>query len=259
MSIDSSLCTLEQLTNREDAAWCFNVPIYQRLYVWGDDQIKTLLTDMANAFDRRDTQFFLGGTLLVEKTTAEDRDQGVRRFDLIDGQQRVTALMAALLGREVLTKDYETVRVRIAFHPQEEKFEVANPAIEKDPSWIPDVATVFHPEASLSDLTRPRTLSLCLAGNLPAAWGYLGNAVRQEPPARQLVAVRFEDISHRRGPFGSTTSDSERTMVRLETTRILAVVISFLGSRGLSVIVERAAASLSKYCAAAIEETGVVE
>jgi hypothetical protein len=36
---------------------------------------------------------------------------------LIDGQQRVTALMAALLGREVLTKDYDTVRIRIAFHP----------------------------------------------------------------------------------------------------------------------------------------------
>jgi len=92
MSIDSRLFTLEQLANREDAAWCFNVPIYQRLYVWGDDQIKTLLTDMANAFDRQDTQFFLGGTLLVEKTTAEDRDQSVRRFDLIDGQQRFTTL-----------------------------------------------------------------------------------------------------------------------------------------------------------------------
>lgn len=92
MSIDSRLFTLEQLANREDAAWCFNVPIYQRLYVWGDDQIKTLLTDMANAFDRQDAQFFLGGTLLVEKTNAEDRDQSVRRFDLIDGQQRFTTL-----------------------------------------------------------------------------------------------------------------------------------------------------------------------
>jgi hypothetical protein len=37
---------------------------------------------------------------------------------LIDGQQRVTALTASLLGVEVLTKDYETVRIRIAFHPQ---------------------------------------------------------------------------------------------------------------------------------------------
>jgi len=90
--IDSNLYTLEQLAEQIDAAWCFNVPIYQRLYVWGDDQIKTLLTDMANAFDRGDEQFFLGGTLLVEKTTKEDRDLGVRRFDLIDGQQRFTTL-----------------------------------------------------------------------------------------------------------------------------------------------------------------------
>ncbi len=35
------------------------------------------------------------------------------------------------------------------------------------------------------------------------------------------------------GPFGSTTSDSERTMVRLDTTRILMVVISFLGAEGM--------------------------
>ena len=73
---------------------------------------------------------------------------------LIDGQQRVTALMAALLGQEVLTKDYETTRIRIAFHPQEERFEVSNPAIEKDASWIPDVTAVFSPEAKLLQLTK---------------------------------------------------------------------------------------------------------
>ena len=72
---------------------------------------------------------------------------------LIDGQQRVTALMAGLLGREVLTKDYETVRIRIAFHPQTEKFEVANPAIRKDVAWIEDVAEVFAPDADMIDLT----------------------------------------------------------------------------------------------------------
>jgi len=92
MSIDSRLFTLEQLVHQDDAAWCFNVPIYQRLYVWGDDQIKTLLTDMANAFDRGEDQFFLGGALLVEKTSEQDRLKGLRRFDLIDGQQRFTTL-----------------------------------------------------------------------------------------------------------------------------------------------------------------------
>lgn len=73
---------------------------------------------------------------------------------LIDGQQRVTALMAGLLGREVLTKDYETIRIKIAFHPQEERFEVSNPAIAKDAAWIPDVATIFAPDAKMLQITK---------------------------------------------------------------------------------------------------------
>ena len=57
------------------------------------------------------------------------------------------------------------------------------------------------------------------------------------------------------GPFGSTTSDSERAMVRLETTKILMVVISFLGS--LEGAVERAVRLLERYAAATEIETGV--
>jgi hypothetical protein len=70
---------------------------------------------------------------------------------LIDGQQRVTALMAALLGREVVNKDYKRVRIRIAFHPGRQQFEVANPAILKDVSWIPDISTVFDPDTMMWD------------------------------------------------------------------------------------------------------------
>ena len=83
----------------------------------------------------------------------KDGTSAIGKRILIDGQQRVTALMAALLGREVLTKDYETVRIRIAFHPQEERFEVANSAIRKDSARIADVAEVFAPDASLTELT----------------------------------------------------------------------------------------------------------
>jgi hypothetical protein len=71
---------------------------------------------------------------------------------LIDGQQRVTALMAAILGYEVINKDYETVRIRIAYQPVEERFEVSNPAIAKDKAWIADVADVFKPDVNLFDL-----------------------------------------------------------------------------------------------------------
>lgn len=72
---------------------------------------------------------------------------------LIYGKQRVTALMAGLLGNDVLTKDFDTVSIRIAFHPVDERFELSNPEIRKDVAWIPDLAEVFAPDASLTELT----------------------------------------------------------------------------------------------------------
>lgn len=61
------------------------------------------------------------------------------------------------------------------------------------------------------------------------------------------------------GPCGSTTSDSERTMVRLETTRILMVVISFLGAEGMDDNMRRAAGLLQSYAAATTVETWLAE
>jgi DNA/RNA-binding domain of Phe-tRNA-synthetase-like protein len=60
------------------------------------------------------------------------------------------------------------------------------------------------------------------------------------------------------GPFGSTTSDSERTMVQLDTTRIMTVIISFLGTEGMDVALQRVAGLLARYAAATGIETGVV-
>ena len=51
-------------------------------------------------------------------------------------------------------KGYETVRIRIAFHPIEEKFEVANPAIQRDAAWIDDIANLFAPDAKLLQITK---------------------------------------------------------------------------------------------------------
>ena len=63
---------------------------------------------------------------------------------LIDGQQRITALSAALVGQSVVNKEYKKVRIRIAFNPKEERFEVTNPAIEKDKAWIADIVPLMQ-------------------------------------------------------------------------------------------------------------------
>lgn len=124
------------------------IPEIQRPFVWEAIKVRNLLDSLYQGYP-------VGYLIVWRNPTMKLKDgtSAAGKRILIDGQQRITALMAALLGREVLTKDYETVRIRIAFHPQEERFEVANPAIRKDASWIQDVAEVFTPEASLIELT----------------------------------------------------------------------------------------------------------
>ncbi|WBU61861.1 GmrSD restriction endonuclease domain-containing protein [Paracoccus albus] len=128
------------------------IPEIQRPFVWDATKVRNLLDSLYQGYPV--------GYLIAWRNPSvrlKDGSTSSGKRILIDGQQRVTALMAALLGQEVLTKDYETVRIRIAFHPVEERFEVSNPAIQKDASWIPDLATVFAPDVSLTKLTREYT------------------------------------------------------------------------------------------------------
>lgn len=128
------------------------IPEIQRPFVWAATDVRELLDSLYQGYP-------VGYLIVWRNPTVKLKDgtSSAGKRILIDGQQRVTALMAALLGREVLTKDYETVRIRIAFHPQEEQFEVANPAIRKDVTWIGDIAEVFAPDASLTELTESYT------------------------------------------------------------------------------------------------------
>ncbi len=126
------------------------IPEIQRPFVWSAVKVRNLLDSLFHGYPV--------GYLIAWRNPdvkLKDGTSSSGKRILIDGQQRVTALMAALLGREVVNKDYQQVRIRIAFHPdctRRQQFEVYNPAIGKDTSWIPDIAVVFDPRTSLFDL-----------------------------------------------------------------------------------------------------------
>lgn len=124
------------------------IPEIQRPFVWNATKVRNFLDSLYRGYPVGYLIAWRNPTVKLKDGTSSDG----KRI-LIDGQQRVTALMASLLGREVMTKNYETVRIRIAFHPQEQRFEVANTAIRKDAAWIEDVADVFSPDTSLTELT----------------------------------------------------------------------------------------------------------
>lgn len=123
------------------------IPEIQRPFVWEATKVRNLLDSLYRGYP-------VGYLIAWRNPTVKLKDgsSSAGKRVLIDGQQRVTALMAALLGQQVVTKDYEQVRIRIAFNPLEEKFEVSNPAITKNTAWITDVGEVFAPSARLFDL-----------------------------------------------------------------------------------------------------------
>ena len=120
------------------------IPEIQRPFVWEAVKVRDLLDSLLQGYPV--------GYLIAWRNPdvrLKDGSAAVGKRVLIDGQQRVTALMAALLSQEVVNKDYEPVHIRIAFHPQERRFEVSNPAIEKDAAWLPDIASLFAPGFSM--------------------------------------------------------------------------------------------------------------
>jgi uncharacterized protein with ParB-like and HNH nuclease domain len=88
------------------------IPEIQRPFVWEATGVRNLLDSLYRGYPV--------GYLIAWRNPnvrLKDGTTSSGKRILIDGQQRVTALMASLLGREVLNKDYETVRIRIGFHP----------------------------------------------------------------------------------------------------------------------------------------------
>ena len=125
------------------------IPEIQRPFVWDASQVRDLLDSLYQGYPV--------GYIIVWKNPdvrLKDGSISAGKKVLIDGQQRITALSAALVGQQVINKEYKQVRIRIAFNPKEERFEVTNPAIEKDKAWIADIAPVMQGDVGLLKLIR---------------------------------------------------------------------------------------------------------
>lgn len=122
------------------------IPEIQRPFVWDASQVRDLLDSLYQGFPV--------GYLIAWRNPdvkLKDGTTASGKMILIDGQQRITALTAAVLGQPVVNKEYRKVRISIAFHPIEERFEVSNPAITKDAAWISDVSALVGGEVDLFD------------------------------------------------------------------------------------------------------------
>lgn len=125
------------------------IPEIQRPFVWKASRVRDLIDSLYNGYPV--------GYIIVWRNPSVKLKDGTNsegKKILIDGQQRITALMTALLGYEVITNEYKRVPIKIAFNPKEKKFEVKNAAIDKDDSWIKDISTIMPIDVNLFKITK---------------------------------------------------------------------------------------------------------
>lgn len=116
------------------------IPEIQRPFVWDSKKVRDLIDSLYREYPVGYIITWKSPDVKLKDGTSSEGKQ-----ILIDGQQRITALTAALLGKEVLDNNYKKKRIKIAFNLQSEEFQTNNPAIEKQEEWISDIAEVMKP------------------------------------------------------------------------------------------------------------------
>lgn len=120
------------------------IPEIQRPFVWDATKVRDLMDSLYKGYP-------VGYIIAWKNPNVRLKDGSLSsgKKILIDGQQRVTALMAAILASEIINKDYRKIKIQISFHPLEQRFEVFNPAIAKDSLWIHNIAEIITGQVSL--------------------------------------------------------------------------------------------------------------
>lgn len=121
------------------------IPEIQRPFVWNGAKVRDLIDSLYQGFP---VGYII--TWRNPDVKLKNGELSAGKRVLIDGQQRITALTAAIVGQRVLDKNYKETTIRIAFNPLEEKFEVLNKAFEKSNQWIDNINPIVNDEISIS-------------------------------------------------------------------------------------------------------------
>ncbi len=126
------------------------LPDLQRPFVWKDNKVRDLLDSMLKGFPIGYVMIWSAPEDFENVKQIGLNEKNYKRSEdlVIDGQQRLTSLIAAMYGIKVRDKKFKERRIRIVFNPMERAFEVWSNRYDKDPHWINDISKVFEADAN---------------------------------------------------------------------------------------------------------------
>lgn len=144
------------------------IPEMQRPFVWTSTKVRDLMDSLYKGFP-------VGYLITWQSQAVPVKGGGNAGFQqiLIDGQQRTTALRAAVAGEPVINKHFQKKRIIISFNPQTEEFETATPVIKKQPEWLYDIHDFLDSDDAFS------ALDDYMAKNPEADRRVVGNSLQQ--------------------------------------------------------------------------------
>ncbi|EMY81607.1 hypothetical protein pgond44_07140 [Psychroflexus gondwanensis ACAM 44] len=125
------------------------IPEIQRPFVWKAAKVRDLIDSLYQGYP---VGYII--TWRNPDVKLKNGELSAGKKVLIDGQQRITALTAAIVGQRVLNKNYKEINIRVAFNPLTERFEVLNKALEKSSEWINNINPIVNDEISITKAIR---------------------------------------------------------------------------------------------------------
>lgn len=129
------------------------LPDIQRPFVWPNAKVRDLFDSMYRGYPVGYLLFWQNGFVDEDhRAIGTDGKQKTPDLLIVDGQQRLTSLYAVMKGIPVLRENYEAEHIEIAFNPLNETFEVADAAIRRDKSFIPNLSALWSEQSGLFKL-----------------------------------------------------------------------------------------------------------
>ncbi|MEI6103687.1 MAG: DUF262 domain-containing protein [Methanothrix sp.] len=181
------------------------LPDLQRPFVWPDKKARDLFDSMYRGYP-------IGYLLFWEniitdqmpptqiRNVGTNAKQNVPSLLIVDGQQRLTALYAVVKDISII-RNRRKEKIKIAFQPVKQKFDVANTIIENDPEWIPDISKLWSVDTGLirfannfiNTLRKKREVSIGEEDLITEAIGDLHGILNYPFTVLQLSSTMSED------------------------------------------------------------------
>lgn len=125
------------------------LPDIQRPFVWPDTKIRELFDSMYRGYPVGYFLFWANANVESTKRIGTSGKQMHPYLLIVDGQQRLTSLFAVIRGEEIIRENYTKAHIQIAFNPLEEKFEVPDAAIRRNPRYFQNITELWKPNSNI--------------------------------------------------------------------------------------------------------------